>query len=162
MRTKLWAKGSWLVAGFASASIVCASAQVIAPAQVEGSADRAALASKMDELLSERVGDYSLREAAAPESVKQRLIALRTRLAEQKAQFSVGYTTAFDIPLSMLAGTKIPDLSAEVIGLVNARGAELEKIDYQSALEAKVSLQNKSDQKASLFYLLGFFCDGCL
>jgi cathepsin L len=94
----------------------------------------------MKAALSQPVTDYAAREAAAPAAIKEQLAVLRRQLAEQKASFDVGYTTALDVPLSMLAGTKIPDLPSSVIEAVNARAMQLARIDEQSAAAAKIAL----------------------
>jgi cathepsin L len=96
-------------------------------------------AERMQAILSEPVQDYASREATASPEVKKRLAELRARLADQKIAISVGYTTAFDVPLPILAATRIPDLPAGAFEAVNVRARQLEVVDVESAAEAKVA-----------------------
>lgn len=51
---------------------------------------------------------YNLRLKQAPSHIRERLKALQALLASKRATFGIGYTTAMDVPLEKLAGTKIP------------------------------------------------------
>jgi cathepsin L len=111
------------------------------PVEAQAPAEsRTSTADRMEAILNQPVADYASREAAASPDIQKLLAVLRSRLAEQKAEFSVGYTTALDVPLSMLASTRIPDLPPAVIEAVNSRARQLEKIDVESAAVAKVTL----------------------
>ena len=54
------------------------------------------------------VVNYPAREALAPDEVKAFLATMRDRIKTQNLTFEVGYTTALDVPLEKLAGTRIP------------------------------------------------------
>ncbi len=54
------------------------------------------------------VVDYARREALAPLVIRDRLAQLRAEIAEKKLSFTVGYTTAMDVPLEKLAATRLP------------------------------------------------------
>jgi cathepsin L len=81
-------------------------------------------------------------ESSAPPEVASTLRTLRAGIAERKATFTVGYTPALAIPLSSLAGLKIPaDVNDALIQSVNARAEKLESIDQQSAINSHVPIQ---------------------
>lgn len=48
------------------------------------------------------------RELNAPAAIKSRLAALRSEIQQRKLTFTVGYTTAMDIPIEKLAATRAP------------------------------------------------------
>lgn len=103
----------------------------------------AARSSLMVDALRQSVPDFAIREQSAPADVRARLETLRRSLAESKVKttFTVGYTTAFDIPIDQLTGLKIPKLPISAIQEVNRVGAALSKIDHESALRAGEKLQ---------------------
>jgi cathepsin L len=78
-------------------------------------------------------------EASAPPEISSKLQSIRATIRAQKATFTVGYTPALAIPLSSLAGLKIPaDVNDSVIQQVNQRATELENVDRMSAQNANV------------------------
>ncbi|MDQ3472603.1 MAG: hypothetical protein M3447_02595, partial [Acidobacteriota bacterium] len=80
--------------------------------------------------------DYVERERRASPEVKARIASLRQDAKSRNRRYTVGYTTALDVPLEILAGTRIPkDFS---VGDVNKRATELRQIDVESARIAKV------------------------
>jgi hypothetical protein len=117
-----------------------ASTQVGQAPSPQLSGEGAVKSEEMQAILRQPVGDYALREASASADVKRRLDALRNRLREQKAQFDVGYTTAFDVPLKLLAGTSIPELPPGTVEAINVRAQQLERIDIESAKESNVNI----------------------
>jgi C1A family cysteine protease len=121
--------------GFQAALAACLTASALAQ-------DRLQAGSTMAAILRQQVVDYNLREATAPANVRARLEALRLNLAEDKIStgFTVGYTTAADVPLEQLAGTRIPELPMSVIEGVNRIGALLAQEDRKSAESAAVPL----------------------
>lgn len=78
-----------------------------ASAQPTPSETRAFDVGKMRTLLNVRV-DPITREKSAPPQVKGVLADLRKQIAANKKSFTVGYNPAMDVPLSVLAATKIP------------------------------------------------------
>ncbi|MGB8509739.1 MAG: C1 family peptidase [Pyrinomonadaceae bacterium] len=73
--------------------------------------------------------DYIKREQIAPPEIKARLTTLRQQLQTRNRRFTVGYTTAADVPIEVLAGTKIPRGLPGVTEKVNTRARELMTID---------------------------------
>lgn len=104
-----------LVAGVAMA--LCAGT---AAAQVDG---------KWKELRSST--DAAARERLAPAATRQRIEAMRSDIKQRGKDYTVGYTTAMDLPLDQLAGTRIPrDLSPQQLRIASL-GAQLSAIDAQ-------------------------------
>jgi cathepsin L len=90
----------------------------------------------MLEALTPPVQDYSVREASASPAVKEKLAALRARIQESGARFTVRYTAPMDIPLSQLNGTVIPrDLPVNFVLKVNERA----KLLQAEALRSRAS-----------------------
>ncbi len=56
-----------------------------------------------------RNAEYKEREGRAPAAVKTELAELRKRIGREGRTFTVGYTSAMDIPLTKLTGLVIPD-----------------------------------------------------
>ena len=78
-------------------------------------------------------GYYAQREKNASPEIKARLDAIRKKIKDENLSFSVGYTTAMDVPLNVLAATKLPDNIAELRVRQNKLANEL------SAIETSVS-----------------------
>ncbi len=118
---------------------VGAAAAVLLAAPPAAEAASAAISStKMLTILKPPVTDFMVREQSAPPQIKSQLLQLRQALGPNP-KFTVGYTTALDLPLEALAGTRIPQDPA--IGVqVNQRGAELMKLDLQSARLANIDI----------------------
>ncbi len=90
--------------------------------------------------LNPQVSDYSAREAQASPTVRAQLAALRTKVAESGATFSIRYTAAVDVPLAVLAGSSIPrNLPADFFNKVKARS---------KLLSSEVTRNSSSVQKA--------------
>lgn len=80
-------------------------------------------------ILSQKKMDLHVREAAAPAAIKERLATSRAEISRDKLTYTVGYTSALDVPLATLAATKIPtELPAEILK-VSKIGNELASID---------------------------------
>lgn len=90
--------------------------------------------------LTSRVGDLRAREASAPIEIKSKLAALREELQKEKKSFTIGYTTASEVPLEQLASTRIPrtlspdDLRVALVGrqlnaIDQARFAQLRELN---------------------------------
>jgi cathepsin L len=93
-------------------------------------------ATQMKAILSEPV---LRQESTAPPEIASKLTALRAGITASKATFTVGYTPALSIPLSSLAGLKVPaDVNDSLVQSVNARAAKLESFDVASASAAHV------------------------
>ncbi len=73
--------------------------------------------------------DFAQREREAPPAIRQRLAALRARIAAENLSFEVGYTTAMDLPLELLAGTRLPPDLARIAAVQNRRAAQMLAID---------------------------------
>lgn len=56
-----------------------------------------------------RSAEYKEREGRAPATVKTELTELRKRIGREGRTFTVGYTSAMDIPLTKLTGLVLPD-----------------------------------------------------
>lgn len=85
--------------------------------------------------------EYSTREQTASPQIKAQLETLRKGIAEHKARFTVGYTTALDVPLQVLAATVIPrELPMGMVAEVNNRGKQLLEIDRSSAIRSGINL----------------------
>ena len=65
---------------------------------------------------------------------------MRRKLEAEGATFRVGYTTALDLPLRQLAGTRVP-ARPNVAPAVNERAQRLLRIDRESAEKANIDLQ---------------------
>ncbi len=78
--------------------------------------------------------DFAQREREAPPAIRQRLAALRADIAARNLSFEVGYTTAMDIPLEMLAGTRLPPDLRRIAAVQNQRAAQMLAVD-RAALE---------------------------
>lgn len=83
------------------------------------------------------VVNYDAREAMAPARMKATLADLRAQIEAKKLTFEVGYTTALDVPLAKLAGTRPPANLQEQIRQVNARAERLLKIDRDAMSAAQ-------------------------
>jgi C1A family cysteine protease len=118
------------------ASIVAAG-MLMAPAPDARAASATLAPATMQSILKQRIADFAAREQVAPPAIKSKLAELRQALGPNP-KFTVGYTTALDIPLEQLAATKIPQLPPTTVQQINARGGELMKLDLQSAKLAKV------------------------
>ena len=86
-----------------------------------------------------RVVDYRAREAAAVTPLRARLTALRQQVEANRLTFRVGYTTAMDIPLEKLAGTRAPQDLPEAAARQNALAARLLEVDRGAEREAVAS-----------------------
>ena len=95
---------------------------------------------QMQKVLSQPVEDYQAREQTATPSIRERLAALRRKLEAEHATFEVGYTTALELPLSQLAGTRVP-ARPNVAPAVNERAQQLLRIDREAAEKANIDLQ---------------------
>lgn len=73
--------------------------------------------------------DYIKREQTAPPVIRQRIAAIRQEIQARKRPFTVGYTTALDVPLEVLAGTVIPRNQPGTAARVNQRAERLSAID---------------------------------
>src|SRR5262245_27739777 len=83
------------------------------------------------------VVNYELREQLAPLVVRERLQALRADMAARHLTFEIGYTTAMDVPISKLAGTReIPDL-ARTAAAQNRLANDLVQIEKTTLVEAQ-------------------------
>ncbi|HJQ40906.1 MAG TPA: C1 family peptidase [Thermoanaerobaculia bacterium] len=74
--------------------------------------------------------NYTLREDLSSLAVRDRLSRLRAEIAAQGLTFEVGYTTAMDVPIEKLAGTRLPEnlsAAAEVQNRLAAGALELER-----------------------------------
>lgn len=80
--------------------------------------------------------DYAKREISAPAQIKTRLATLRQQLQARGRRFSVGYTTALDIPLEVLSATRIPRNLPTVTERVNTRATQLQRVDRTALSEA--------------------------
>jgi cathepsin L len=127
-----------LVYGALAAGLLLATAQ-------DAQADTAKLLSatkiapsKMLTILKQPAADFAARERSASPMVKSQLLELR-KVVGPNARFTIGYTTALDVPLEMLAGTRIPQ-APEIGAKVNLRAMELRKIDIQSAKLKNIDL----------------------
>lgn len=70
-----------------------------------------------------------LRRASA--AVREQLAASNELIRRERLAYKVGYTSALDVPLEMLAATKIPrELPPEALKIAQA-GAELARIDHE-------------------------------
>ncbi len=78
--------------------------------------------------------DFAQREKLAPPHIQLLLKNLRSEIGAKKLTFQVGYTTALDIPLEKLAGTRAPAPAQmrEEARRINAHAAELLKIDVEA------------------------------
>src|SRR6266542_5549875 len=83
-----------------------------------------------------RTVQYDQREQKATAEVKSRLKALRSELAEKKLTFQIGYTTALDIPIEKLAGTRAPANLPEIAAKQNKLAAQLLPIDQEAREQA--------------------------
>src|SRR6476620_6383101 len=97
------------------------SAAVAQPTTAPGRA--AAAARSVDQRM--QVVDYSRRETAAPAPIRSRLSALRSEVEQKRLTFTIGYTTAMDIPLEKLAGTRAPQNLSQLAERQNALAAKL-------------------------------------
>jgi len=88
-----------------------------------------------------QITDYAQRERTASQQIQTLLKNLRSQIQERKLTFQVGYTTALDIPLEKLAGTRPP--SDEQIKVeaqkINSEATELLQYDT-SARESYLKL----------------------
>ena len=75
------------------------------------------------------VVDYARREELAPLVVRERLRQIRADIAARRLTFEVGYTTAMDVPLSMLAATREIPNRERVAVEQNRLAAELLQIE---------------------------------
>lgn len=109
----------------------------------QGRLPAAVAAPSMAKILRQSVPDYAAREKSAPAAVRAQLEALRRTLNEEKVKptFTVGYTTALEIPISQLTGLVIPKLPPSTIEKVNRIGAQLSKIDRAAERSAGVKLK---------------------
>ncbi len=73
--------------------------------------------------------DYIQREQTAPPIVRTRLANIRKDIQARNRKFTVGYTTALDVPLEVLAGTRIPRSQPGLTARVNQRAERLMSID---------------------------------
>ncbi|MBX6321312.1 MAG: hypothetical protein IRY94_05755 [Rhodospirillaceae bacterium] len=87
-------------------AVGAAAAFLAAPLAAEA-ASATVSATKMLTTLRQPVTDFALREQSASPQIKTTLLQLRQALGPNP-KFSVGYTTALDLPLEALAGTRIP------------------------------------------------------
>jgi cathepsin L len=91
---------------------------------------------KSDMLDAKTVAFYADRLQKASPEIKRRVEALRAQVAANKAlTFTVGYTTAMDVPLEKLAGARIPAGEAEKATRQNATAAEALRIDAADAIQ---------------------------
>ena len=86
-----------------------------------------------------RVVNYRARETAAASQLRARLTALRQQVEANRLTFRVGYTTAMDIPLEKLAGTRAPQDLAQAAERQNSLAARLLEIDRGAEREAVVN-----------------------
>ena len=104
-----------------------ATTQAIAPAEVR-------------RILSFSPQDAVAREQALSPEIRDRLASIRAQVAQQGGRFSVGYTPALELPLEVLAGTRIPRSQPGIAATVNRRAAALRSIDIESARLGRVDL----------------------
>ena len=95
---------------------------------------------EMLRILSQPSADFADREKSAPAPVKDLLATLRSQIEKEGAKFTVGYTTALDVPLNMLAGTLVPR-EPNVAPAVNERAGVLLGLDLESAKQANVAIK---------------------
>ena len=79
--------------------------------------------------------DYAARERKAPKEIRDRLQALRAEIKAKGLRFRVGYTTAMDEKIELLAGTRRPKDLAERAPEQYRLGAEVRKLDVEARAE---------------------------
>lgn len=72
--------------------------------------------------------DYEAAEKNAPQTIRLDLQNLRQQAKEKGWQFTVGYTTAFAVPLNTLAGTTVPPNFLKIAEAQNDRAARANAI----------------------------------
>ncbi|MBK6749838.1 MAG: Cathepsin L [Acidobacteria bacterium] len=73
--------------------------------------------------------DYAKRELSAPPQVKQKLTDLRTKIQQRKLNYTIGYTTALDLPIKQLTGLKIPKNLRSLVIQQNTRAKQMLNAD---------------------------------
>jgi C1A family cysteine protease len=81
------------------------------------------------EVLRQNVASYAQREQTATPAVKSQIASLRQQIKAKGYTFEVGYTTALDVPLNILAATRIPANLKEIAPHSTEVGRQLLKID---------------------------------
>jgi cathepsin L len=81
------------------------------------------------EILRQSVADFAKREQTAPPAIKARIASLRQEIKTRGYTFEVGYTTAMDVPLDVLAATRIPANLKDIAPQRTTVGQDLLKID---------------------------------
>jgi len=100
------------------------------PIAVTKTATASAVATKNTAaVLQQSVESFEAREKAAPAPVRSRLTVLRQEIQARKYTFEVGYTTALDVPLEVLAGTRLPANLKETARARTELGRRLLAID---------------------------------
>jgi cathepsin L len=126
--------------GRAAALSACAAAVLllVATAQDASAASATISSTKMLSILKAPTADFAVREQSAPPQIKSQLMQLRQQF--EGKPFTMGYTSAMDLPLDALAGTRIPQ-TLPAAPQVAATGDQLYKLDIQSAKMKAVDLK---------------------
>jgi C1A family cysteine protease len=101
--------------------------------------------------INQRV-DYVQREKQASPEIKSKLANFREQIKTRGRTFTVGYTAAMDVPIEVLAGTRIPRNLPSVTRRVNTRADQLRKIDlaeFQRASQINRNILNGLQLKCS-------------
>lgn len=93
--------------------------------------------------------DYDQREKTASPEVKARIAEMRTRIKQRNSGFTVGYTTAADIPIKNLTGLVVPQDRTVRIQRQNARA----KLLLQADEKLRLDYEKKIGQPAHDFIL---------
>lgn len=103
--------------------------------------------------LSAKKMDLKAREAKAPAAIKQKLAEERAQIASEKLGYTIGYTSALDVPLEVLAATRIPrELPPESLKIAKL-GNELSSIDkarYEEVAKLNPGLDAKFSRPCSV------------
>jgi cathepsin L len=94
-------------------------------------------------VLSQDVPDFTARERTASPAIREQLSQLRSRISAEGGRFTVGYTTALELPIPALAGTVIPRSQPGVAEMVNRRAAEFRRLDTDMALRVDPDLLHR-------------------
>jgi cathepsin L len=129
---------SFPVLSFSSVISIVAVAFAMFCATPGWSAEEVKVSSAAVETEVARASFYAERLQKASAEIKARLDALSPKATEQKTSFKIGYTTAMDIPLEKLAGTRIPAGVLEKAASQNSLAAQALKIDQADAARLKI------------------------
>src|SRR5262245_53917136 len=95
---------------------------------------------EVQKILSQPVNPSTLREKSRSPAIQDRLKQSRALLESRGGKSSLGYTSAMELPIEALAGTRIPKPEPRIAAAIQARALALAKLEEETAQRLKIDI----------------------